>query len=99
MTWKLDVDVRALADLEEIRDYYESARAGLGDEFIDAMESMFEKLTWNPQMYAAGFRGVRATKHPRFPHVIRDRIRKDIVEVFAVMHGSRRTSAWMSRLP
>ena len=77
--------------------WYEQQRAGLGEEFLAALESCFARIQHDPEMYGTVYRDVRAALVRRFPYVVYYRAEPERIEVLAVQHGSRDPSLWRSR--
>ncbi|HEX8201483.1 MAG TPA: type II toxin-antitoxin system RelE/ParE family toxin [Isosphaeraceae bacterium] len=50
------------------------------------------------QLFAVTWEDVRACRLRRFPYVVYYRVLADRVEVLAVLHGSRESSTWRSRV-
>jgi plasmid stabilization system protein ParE len=98
MSLPLIVRPEAEQDAAEARDWYESRREGLGDEFLVELDATFSRIRQFPERYAAGYRGVRPALLHRFPYVVYYRLTGASIDVFAVMRGSRRSKAWRSRL-
>jgi toxin ParE1/3/4 len=73
-------------------------REGLGDEFAAEASAVFERLSSMPELHAIRWQDVRTCRTRRFPYIIFYRVLADSVEVLAVLHGSRDSSAWKSRL-
>jgi plasmid stabilization system protein ParE len=84
-------------DAEEARDYLETQRAGLGQAFLDRLNEALTQIGAMPELYGIVWRNVRAARLRQFTYVVYYRVHDDRVEVLAVMHGSRRASAWQSR--
>lgn len=59
MNHVLMIRPEAEEDLAEAQDWYESQREGLGSEFFDAVELVFNRIRETPELYAEGYRGVR----------------------------------------
>ncbi len=87
----------ASRDAEEARDYLESQRAGLGQDFLDRLNEVLARIGGMPEMYGVVWRNVRAARMRRFTYVVYYRVHDDRVEVLAVTHGSRNPSVWQSR--
>jgi toxin ParE1/3/4 len=85
-------------DLDAIFQEYERLRPGLGARFYTAVDKRIERIEANPRLYAVLYRGVRAAKVHRFPHVIYYRIQPSQVEVIAVQHGRRAWANWTPRI-
>ena len=57
MKWRLVIRPRAQTDLREAQDWYESQRAGLGEEFIAEIEAALRALVRDPERYTVYYRG------------------------------------------
>ncbi len=84
-------------DVEAVYFYYEQQRAGLGDEFIEALREEVGRIRDNPQIYGVFRRDIRAALLKRFPYVVYYRDRGADVLVIAVQHGRRSSRAWRGR--
>ena len=88
----------AQADLLDAREWYNRQRAGLGNQFVDAVEELFEQIRKDPDFYACTMKSVRRGKIRRFPYVVYYRVLDDRTEVLAVLHGSRDPRVWQRRV-
>lgn len=66
------IEVRSLAAIEilEAYDWYETAKEGLGLEFLNEPEVFYETLYRNPNTYSYYEKPVRQGKINRFPYVV-----------------------------
>jgi len=91
--------VRPAADAE-IRDAvarYERERPGLGSEFEGALNAAIARIVQNPAMYSSIYRDVRrAVLHP-FPYGVFYKVRRDVLNIVAVLHLARHPSHWRRR--
>jgi plasmid stabilization system protein ParE len=87
----------AAQDLLSARDWYDRQKAGLGDEFAAQVSDVFDQVAAMPRLFAVIWEDVRVCRLRRFPYVVYYRAFADRVEVLAVLHGSRESSAWQSR--
>ena len=96
----LPVVLRPLADADvrQLHAELEAQALGLGDKFLDRLQEALDRIEAMPEMYAEVWSMVRAARLRRFRHVIYYVVLVDRVEVIAVMHGSRDSSAWQSRV-
>ncbi len=97
MSLPLVIRPEAQQDLQEGCDWYEAKRAGMGGDFLAAVDEVLVRIQDSPELYAAEYRGVRRAGLSHFPYVVYYRITGSAVEVLAVMHGSRNPRAWRSR--
>ena len=70
MSYELVLQSEAIIDIQEVFDWYEERRAGLGFEFIEEMEEGFDRLSRNPQHYTAINQKYRRVGIKRFPYLI-----------------------------
>ena len=88
---------KAQAEFDEALDWYERQQAGLGVEFADRVQAVFDRISATPEMYAVVYRDVRKALVRQFPYSIFYRIRADRVVVLAVFHNKRNPNIWKSR--
>ena len=88
----------AAADIEEAFLWYERQAAGLGDEFLIAVQSALDKIVANPKQYPVIQRNTRRALVHRFPYQIFYRVYDEVVVVVACMHGRRDPRRWKSRV-
>jgi len=88
VTERLLVQPEAEADLAEAYRWYEAQRAGLGLEFLAAVDRALERIADQP------LRRRRLSRHPAhllaaIPYVVFHVMRSDRVHVLAVLHERR----------
>jgi plasmid stabilization system protein ParE len=87
-----EVDIRqTCADLEQVR-------PGLGSQFAARVREVLERIESLPYLYGVVFQDVRAARLKQFRYVLYYVVFADRVEVLGVIHGSRDSSAWQSRI-
>lgn len=97
MTYPLTVEPEAEADIAAAYAWYEAQRPGLGDEFLVAVERVFERISESPLIYRADQRALRRAMARRFPYAVYFRFRETTVQVVAVFHGRRDPSEAQAR--
>lgn len=100
----LQVDQAALLELIEASEWYEDARAGLGSEFLAAVQQAFEQIATAPRAhplleYWNSTWEVRRLSLRRFPYLVVYWIHNEIVTVVAIAHARRRPLYWIDRIP
>jgi plasmid stabilization system protein ParE len=70
MPYKIEIRPLAAIEIIEAYDWYESAKEGLGMEFLDELEVFYESLNRNPNTYSYYDKPVRPGKIDRFPYVV-----------------------------
>ena len=88
----------AAADIEEAYLWYEKQRTGLGDEFLDAVDSLLTKIVANPAAYPVIHREARRALLHRFPYAVFFRSYDETIVVIACMHGRRNPRRWKARM-
>jgi len=76
-------------ELDEAYSWYESQQAGLGDEFLDCVDEMLNRICQMPESYAVVYRDVRRAVVRRFPYAVYYRIVSSRVIVTAIFHSRR----------
>lgn len=95
MKWAVFIRPAAETDLREARQWYESRRAGLGDEFLDEVNRAINLLQERADQRPVYYRDFRRLVTRRFPYKIFYRIEGDRVIVFRVLHAKRDHPQWL----
>ena len=85
------------ADIESAASWYEKQRDGLGNQFLNEILDMCDKIADNPNGFPVMHRETRRAVIRRFPFAIYYRIAQESIIVIAVMHGSRHPKSWKQR--
>ena len=97
MSRRLIIRPDAGADIENITDWYDEQRPGLGDRFLDGLRSLLGRITDGPRQFPEITRGVRRALLLQFPYFVYFRLAGDDVVIFAVIHQRRHPDSWRSR--
>ena len=97
MTRRVVLRHRAQSDLRSAFRWYESQRAGLGDEFLRVVDQKLEAIRSFPEANAVVYRHVRRAVVSRFPYLIFYVAGANRIDVLAVMHHARNPIRWPSR--
>ena len=81
-------------DLARAYRWYEEQRAGLGEEFLAAVDRSFGAIEQFPEMFARVQGEVRRAILSRFPYAVFYRIDPRQVVVFTVLHTARDPKLW-----
>jgi toxin ParE1/3/4 len=87
--WRVIIRPAAEADLHDARSWYESQRAGLGDELVGEIDHAVRLLEEHPERRPVYYNGFRRLITRRFPYKIFYRIQNDCVIVFRILHARR----------
>jgi hypothetical protein len=91
--------IRAARDeLDGAIRYYDSQRAGLGDEFKTEVDAALDRIEFWPNAWSSAGNDVRVCHTKRFPYGVVYLIDSDTIVVIAVAHLHRRPGYWNRRL-
>jgi plasmid stabilization system protein ParE len=94
---KVLVRTAAAADIEEAYLWYQRQRAGLGEEFLAAVDAILRDIATHPKAHPVIHRETRRALLRRFPYAIFYRLYGETIIVIACMHGRRDPIRWKSR--
>lgn len=97
MNLPLIVNPEAEVDLDEAKAWYDAQRLGLGDELLNCVSEVFDRLRRTPRLYGKVFQELRLALVRRFPYAVIYRIDDDQITVVAVYHTRRDPRGWQSR--
>lgn len=79
----------AAAEIEAAYRWYEKERAGLGSEFLEAVDGLLRVIAEDPERFPLAHKDVRRALLQRFPYSIFYRIVSSQIVVIACFHGKR----------
>lgn len=93
----------ALEEISEAAVWFDSQRAGLGDEFWQSVDAMLLRIEKNPLGFARSELAtpdldIRFAVIRRFNYVIHFLVETNEVQVASVAHGARRPGYWLRRI-
>ena len=94
---RLVVTSAAATDLTAAHDWYEDQSAGLGAEFLRAVDAILAAVQRTPATFPAVRGRTRRALLRRFPYGVFFVEAGDEVVVLAVVHGRRHPRVWQSR--
>lgn len=77
--------------------YYELQAPGLGQDFLNKVESALQDLIHSPERWPVVQEDIRRRMIRRFPYSLLYRIDPGEVVILAVMHQKRHPSYWLPR--
>ena len=89
MNWRVIIRPNAEADLREAWLWYESQRAGLGDELLGEVHAAIRRLETDPERRPFYYRDFRRLLTRRFPYKLFYRVEGGRVIVFRILHAKR----------
>ena len=83
----LDIDPRALRQIETALLWYDTIDPLLADDFLRAVQEVLDSIQTAPQLYAVRYRGLRSAALRRFPYALYFRDSKVTIRVYALIHS------------
>jgi toxin ParE1/3/4 len=96
MPFTVLIEPRALADIQQAIDYYDSRQPGLGKRFELAIDKHFLIISENP-FFQIRYKGIRRLPIKKFPfliHFVVDEKRKEVF-IISVFHTSKNNTEWL----
>jgi plasmid stabilization system protein ParE len=94
---QLIVRPAAANDLTRAYRWYEERRTGLGEEMLEEVHAVIERMLLLPRAFPVVHRETRRALVPRFPYGIFFRLEGNAVIVVAVFHLRRNPRSWQQR--
>lgn len=88
----------ARQEVNEAADYYEASRPGLGTEFTDEFDVVYERIKLHPHAGTRFRKNYRLQILSRFPYTVYYSVNEDEIVIFAVAHQHRKPGYWLSRI-
>ena len=95
--YRLVAQPRANLDVAAAYRWYENERVALGLEFLDHLETTYDRITDDPFQYQELNSGIRRALLRRFPYAVYFSVEGDVVVILAVLHASRDPAEWQRR--
>jgi plasmid stabilization system protein ParE len=89
MKYSLEIKEEAVFDIKEAYLYYEEQKVGLGNRFLETLESYLERVQKYPEHYQIKRKPYREAFINKFPYIIIYEIEGDKVIVYAVFNTWR----------
>jgi len=94
MPYKIQVAVRAIADIHDAADWYDEQLPGLGTRYKMAVKSQINDLRNDALLYPVKYDDMHYRKIKSFPYLVHYKIKQNVVHVIAVIHTSRNPDIW-----
>lgn len=94
MAQQLVIRPEAEADIAETYRWYEDQQTGLGVDFLLALDTTFQLIRQNPNLFPKLYKNIRRVLIRRFPYGIFYLEEEDRVVVLAVLHARRDPERW-----
>ncbi len=97
--YKVKIEPEALADIQEITDWYNEQQGRLGSRFQKATIQHINALSKNPQIFAIRYGKIRCVVIKKFPYMLHYYInnKNNTVEILAVISTDRNPKIWKNK--
>ena len=94
--YKVTIEPEALADIQEITDWYNEHQDGIGTRFQKTAIKQINSLKETPQIYAIRYKEIQRILIKKFPYMAHFYIndKDNVVEVLAVISTDRNPKIW-----
>ena len=84
-------------EFDDAVDWYDRQRPGLGTEFIDEIQRVFDSILKNPLRYGVVQQDFREALANRFPYAVYYHVEPHRIVIMAVIHTARDPAIWQGR--
>ena len=98
MTRRLTILPQAELDVSGAAAWYEERRAGLGNEFLDELDSVLHRVIHDSLQFPQIKHQIRRALLGRFPYSVYFQVTGESVELIAVLHQLRDPTGWEKRI-
>ncbi|MHB8652349.1 MAG: type II toxin-antitoxin system RelE/ParE family toxin [Terriglobia bacterium] len=98
MTRRLTILPQAELDVSDAKAWYEARRIGLGDEFLDEIDSVLNRIIKGPFQFPKIKNNIRRALLLRFPYSVYFGVTNEAVELVAILHQHRDPRTWEKRI-
>jgi plasmid stabilization system protein ParE len=98
--YMVKIEPEALADIQEITNWYNKAQTGLGKRFQNTAIKQINTLNKDPQIYPVRYKEIRCVLVKKFPYMVHFYINEEnnTVEVLAVISTDRNPKIWKEKI-
>jgi len=86
------------AEISASFDWYQEKANGLGDDFLNELESSYDAITELPNTWPKFQKGFRRFLLSKFPFSVIYRVNDKSVFIVAIMHNSKKPGYWGKRI-
>lgn len=98
MTRSLIIRPHAELDAADAAFWYEEQRPGLGNEFLNELNYIMQRVLRSPFQFPQVKNDIRRALLQRFPYSVYFRVSGETVDVIAVLHQHRDPRTWKQRI-
>lgn len=99
MKYRVKIEPEALSDIQDITDWYNEAKPGLGKRFQKVTIKQIDGLAENPHICAIRYKQIRCLMVKKFPYMVHFYINEEAktVEVLAIISTGRNPELWLEK--
>jgi len=84
-------------EIKSSYEWYQNQAEGLGDDFIEELESAYEAIAEHPRTWPKFTKNCRRFLLSKFPFSVIYQVNNNSTFVLAIMHNSRKPGYWEGR--
>jgi toxin ParE1/3/4 len=99
MPYNYQLSEEAESDVYDSYRWYENQKEGLGEQFLNALDTAEQAITNNPQAYSFRYKKkVKGFVVDRFPYLIMYILSGNNIDVLSVFNTNQHPKKWKNRL-
>lgn len=95
--YKLIINPFAETEIKEAREWYNSQKNNLGEEYLAEFKKTVLRIQSNPFQFPIIMKEIRKADTGRFPYSVFYYVNQSVINIFAVFHTSRNPMIWKQR--
>lgn len=95
--FKIKIGPEPLAEIQEIINWYNNRKQGLGKIFDSRIKNIIKKLTTNALIYEKKYGNIRCASVGKFPYLIHFEVieNENLLIITTIKHTSRNPNIWL----
>ncbi len=89
MVERVEFNPTARQEVADSFDWYEFRKAGLGNDFLGALDDCISLIRLHPEIAPVAFKNFRRALMKRFPFAVFYRVSSRVLTIYAVFHCSK----------
>jgi plasmid stabilization system protein ParE len=95
--YQVEILKAAKLDLRHAKNWYNTQRENLGNEFLFEIEKSLKQIQAYPEQFPKNRNEIRKAVLKRFPYCLYFAIKLNTIKIIAVFHNSRNPIIWEKR--
>lgn len=96
--YRILIRPEAEVDINQAYRWYEKQSQGLGEDFLQCLEEVFDKIKHHPRAYPTVYKEIKRLLMQRYPYGVFYLLNEQTIIVIALFHVRRNPKQWEIRL-